>query len=98
MSMAVKGSVHSAISMSPAFNPVRALRTRSAGKGHLSPRKLSIFSATSFSACAPAIASTFRRRRQYNMDTNDVVEVDRPQRTARLTPVAHVLAGLNGRG
>jgi len=27
-----------------------------------------------------------------------VVEVDRPQRTARLTPVAHVLAGLNGRG
>ena len=71
MSMAVRGSVHSAISMSPAFNPVRALRARSAGKGHLSPRKLSIFSATSFSACAPAIASTFRQKRQYNTDTND---------------------------
>src|SRR5262249_12107885 len=56
MSMAVRGSVHSAISMSPAFNPVRALRARSVGKGHLSPRKLSIFSATTLSLCAPGIA------------------------------------------
>ena len=44
MSMPVSGSVHSTTRMSPAAMPPSAFLVRSAGNGHLRPRKLSVFS------------------------------------------------------
>src|SRR5690242_14291826 len=89
MSIAVNGSVHSIVRRSPAAMPVSAFLVRSAGRGHLSPRRLSVFSAIPLRYPVPRWVKMRARARQ------DPMESGPEQKIARLTPLAKVIAALD---
>src|SRR5262245_25501216 len=99
ISISTSGSVHSTVSRSPACSLVSALRVRSAGNGHLSPRRLMVVSAIMDSLPSPSGCSNQSARLDHGRAASPhrVMDDVGPiiQRIERLTPLADVLARID---
>src|ERR1700693_3894088 len=111
MSISASGSVHSTTRMSPAGSLDNALRARSAGSGHLSPRRLMVVSAIlcllgRHSPCRGRyVKAGGRAGRERGLagppgsgsaTYRPMVDLrDAAQRIERLTPLADALAGID---
>ena len=94
--MAVSGSVHSAISTSPGLRPVSALRARKRRQGTFEPAQIDGLLGHVISSPGRAMPAAFAGLAQYNSDAERWSRSPTaPQRIARLTPLADVLARID---
>src|ERR1700739_4448308 len=94
MSMAVSGSVHSTTRISAGCRSRSALRVRSAGSGHLRPRRLRVFSVIQcWLECWLECGLSCRSSKRAKLLIIAAMALDSSiQRIARLTPLGAILA------